>query len=109
MAGGDLHVAQWHACVQGATEVFRFDASTFELGLSRVEAAPEEWVRIYDPTRTVVDLMRLRGRLGEDLAYGGLQRYLRRRDARPGELLSVATALDVRGPMRRALEVAMAQ
>src|SRR5664279_282838 len=63
------------------TEVFRFDVGTFELGLSRVEAAPDEWVRIYDPARTVVDLMRLRGRLGEDLAYGALQRYLRRRDA----------------------------
>jgi hypothetical protein len=91
------------------TEVFRFDVGTFELGLSRVEAAPDEWVRIYDPARTVVDLMRLRGRLGEDLAYGALQRYLRRRDARPGELLGMATALDVRGPMQRALDVAMAQ
>jgi hypothetical protein len=57
----------------------------------------------------VVDLMRLRGRLGEDLAYGALQRYLRRRDARPGELLSMATALDTRGPMQRALDVAMAR
>ncbi|MGV8910686.1 MAG: type IV toxin-antitoxin system AbiEi family antitoxin domain-containing protein [Propionicimonas sp.] len=91
------------------TEVFRFDAATFELGMSRVEAAPKEWVRIYDPMRTVVDLMRLRGRLGEDLAYGALQRYLRRRDAHPAELLSMATALDVRGPMRRALDVAMAR
>jgi hypothetical protein len=47
--------------------------------------------------------------LGEDLAYGALQRYLRRRDARPGELLSMATALDVRGPMQRALDVATAR
>jgi hypothetical protein len=61
------------------------------------------------PTRIVVDLMRLRGRFGEDLAYGGLQRYLRRRDAGPGELLSMASALDVRGPMQRALNIAMAR
>jgi hypothetical protein len=91
------------------TEVFRFEEATFELGLARVEAAPEEWVRIYDPTRTVVDLMRLRGRLGEDLAYGAVQRYLRRRDAHPAGLLKWASALDVRGPMQRALDVAMAQ
>ena len=89
--------------------MFRFDVETFELGLSRVEAAPDEWVRIYDPARTVVDLMRLRGRLGEDLAFGALQRYLRRRDARSEELLRMATALDGRGPMQRALDVAMAQ
>ncbi|MGH3352025.1 MAG: type IV toxin-antitoxin system AbiEi family antitoxin domain-containing protein [Nocardioides sp.] len=31
------------------TSVFRFDAETFEVGLSQVEAAPGEFVRIYDP------------------------------------------------------------
>jgi predicted transcriptional regulator of viral defense system len=29
------------------TEVFRFDSATFDLGLSRVEAAPDEYVRVY--------------------------------------------------------------
>lgn len=91
------------------TEVFRFDAASFGLGLSRVEAAPDEWVRIYDPARTVIDLMRLRGRFGEPLAHAALHRYLRRRDARPPELLTMATRLDVLGPVRRALDVAMAQ
>jgi len=91
------------------TEVFRFDEATFERGLSRVEAAPGESVRIYTPVRTVIDLMRLRGRFGEPLAHGALQRYLRRRDARPAELLRLAAELDVHGPVRRALDVAMAQ
>lgn len=91
------------------TEVFRFDAATFELGLSTIEAAPGEPVRIYDPTRTVVDLMRLRHRLGEPLAHAALHRYLRRRDARPAELLRTAARLDVLGPMRTALDVASAQ
>jgi hypothetical protein len=54
-------------------------------------------------------MMRLRGRLGEDLAYAALQRYLRRSDAHPAQLLRLASALDVRGPMQRALDVAMAQ
>lgn len=91
------------------TEVLRFDEASFERGLSRVEAAPGESVRIYTSARTVVDLMRLRGRFGEPLAHGALQRYLRRRDAHPAELLSLATELDVHGPVRRALDVAMAQ
>jgi hypothetical protein len=91
------------------TEVFRFDEATFERGLSRVDAAPGESVRIYTPVRTVIDLMRLRGRFGEPLAHGALQRYLRRRDARPAELLRLAAELDVHGPVRRALDVAMAQ
>lgn len=91
-----------------ATEVFRFNTETFELGLSNTEAAPHEPVRIYDPTRTVVDLMRMRHRLGEPLAHVALHRYLRRRDAQPGQLLRLATALDVAGPMRLALDVASA-
>jgi hypothetical protein len=91
------------------TEVFRFDPVHFEVGLSRVEAAPGEWVRIYDAPRTVIDLMRLRGRFGEPLAHAALQRYLRRRDARPALLLDLAGQLAVYGPVRRALDVAMAQ
>ncbi|MBS3940168.1 MAG: type IV toxin-antitoxin system AbiEi family antitoxin domain-containing protein [Actinobacteria bacterium] len=91
-----------------STEVFRFDADTFEVGLTAIEAAPGEPVRIYDPARTVVDLMRLRHRLGEPLAHAALHRYLRRSDARPGELLRLADVLGVQGPLRRALDVATA-
>jgi predicted transcriptional regulator of viral defense system len=91
------------------TEVFRFGVATFELGLCTVEAAPGERVRIYSAERTIVDLMRLRRRLGEAVAFAALRRYLRRRDARPGELLSLARALDVLGPMRVALDLGSAE
>ncbi|NEA31836.1 type IV toxin-antitoxin system AbiEi family antitoxin domain-containing protein [Streptomyces sp. SID13031] len=91
------------------TTAFRFDEDTFKLGLSQIEAAPGESVRVYSPTRTVVDLMRLRGRLGEPLAYSVLQRYLRSRAAKPGLLLDFAGKLDVYGPVRRALDVASAE
>jgi len=86
------------------TEVFRFEDASFELGLSRVEAAKGELVRIYGPERTVVDLMRLRHRLGEPLAYEALRRYLRRRDAKPAVVLRLAARLDVDGPVRFALD-----
>ncbi|SDZ15247.1 Transcriptional regulator, AbiEi antitoxin, Type IV TA system [Amycolatopsis xylanica] len=91
------------------TQVFRFDAATFELGLSSVEAAPGEPVRIYSAERTVVDLMRLRHSLGEPLAFSALRRYLRRPGARPGELLTLARELGVFGPLRAALDVASAE
>lgn len=91
------------------TDVFRFDAGTFDLGMSSVEAAPGEYVRIYSTERTVVDLMRLRGRLGEPIAYGALRRYLRWLNARPNDLLSLARELDVLGPLRRALDFGMSK
>jgi predicted transcriptional regulator of viral defense system len=91
------------------TVVLRFGPSTFELGLTYVEAAPGEAVRIYDAERTVVDLMRLRHRVGEPTALVALRRYARRRDAKPAELLRTAAALRVYGPVLHALDVASAE
>ncbi|WP_246842815.1 hypothetical protein [Allokutzneria sp. NRRL B-24872] len=94
---------------QPPVEVFRFAGATFELGLTMVEAAPGEDVRVYGPERTVVDMMRLRSRLGESLAYTALRRYTSRAGARPGELLRIARALHVLGPVRSALDVVIAE
>jgi len=91
------------------TQVLRFARETFELGLSRVEAAPGEWVRVYDATRTVVDLMRLRHRFREPLAHSALRRALESGAARPVDLLRYAEALNVLGPVRLALDIALAR
>lgn len=89
--------------------VFRFEETTFELGLSSFEAGPGEAVRIYDATRTVVDLMRFRRRLGEPIAHVALNRYLSSPGARPALLLQYAEALGTFGPVRAALDVASAR
>ncbi|MBT0773644.1 type IV toxin-antitoxin system AbiEi family antitoxin domain-containing protein [Kineosporia sp. J2-2] len=86
-------------------EVSRFEPGTFDLGLTHLEAAPGEPVRMYSATRTVVDLMRLRHRIGEPLAFGALRRYLARRDADRSELIELARSLNVLGPLRNALDV----
>ncbi len=90
------------------TQVFRFDAPTFELGLMQVEAAPGENVRVYDPARTVVDLFRLRHRFGEATANIALRNHLRSRAADPARLLSLADKLGVLGPVRTATDVVLA-
>lgn len=86
-------------------EVFQFDAPTFDLGLNSVEAAPGELVQVYSPARTVVDLMRLRHRIGEPVALAALRRYLASPGTRPGQVLEFARALDVLGPVRSAVDV----
>lgn len=91
------------------TKVFRFDPRTFELGLASIHAAPGEPVRIYDAARTVVDLMRLRHRLGESIAHTALNRYMIRPDSRPALLLEYARELGVLGPVRQALDVLSAR
>ncbi|WP_461122682.1 type IV toxin-antitoxin system AbiEi family antitoxin domain-containing protein [Saccharothrix stipae] len=91
------------------TEVFRFNADTFELGRTDVEAAPGEAIRVYSEERTVVDLMRLRHRLGEPIALVALRRYLGHRSARPGQLLEIARRLGVHGPVRTAVDVVISE
>jgi len=86
--------------------VFRFEETTFELGVTAFEAGPGEPVRIYDAARTVVDLMRFRKRLGEPIAHAALHRYLAASNSKPALLLECAEALGTFGPMRAALEVA---
>lgn len=89
--------------------VFRFNEATFELGLSSFDAGSGEPTRIYDSARTVVDLMRFRRRFGEPVAHTALHRYLGTEGARPAVLLEYAHALNVFGPVRAALDVAIAR
>ncbi|MGH3326749.1 MAG: type IV toxin-antitoxin system AbiEi family antitoxin domain-containing protein [Streptomycetales bacterium] len=86
-------------------EVFSWDAATFELGLELVDAAEGEPVRVYSPARTVVDLMRLRQRVGESVAHIAVRRYVSSPRRRIGELIELAESLDVLGPVRAAVEV----
>jgi predicted transcriptional regulator of viral defense system len=90
-------------------QVLNFEAATFELGLIQLEDAPSEQIRIYNPARTVVDLMRLRHLAGENIALTVLRRYLRTHDAEPAILLEYARTLDVFGPVRAAVDVASAE
>jgi hypothetical protein len=89
------------------TEVSEFDPPTFDLGRIRFDVAPGERVGVYGPARTVVDVMRLRRRLGEPVAYNALRRYLASPGSRPADLLDHARALGVEGPVRRAVEAVL--
>lgn len=90
-------------------KVTRLQTSSFSLGLTYFDAAPGEKVRIYDPARTVVDLLRFRTRIGDSVAFGALHRYLERSDANPGLLLDYASSLRALSASRFALDVALAK
>ena len=90
------------------TRVHVFGAATFSLGrvLQKVESG--EAIAISSEERTVVDLMRLRSRVGRDLALSALRRYLQGGDAKPGELLALARRLRVGSVMAEAMEPLLA-
>lgn len=89
------------------TEVSEFDPATFDLGRTEFDIGGGETVRIYDAARSVVDVMRLRHRIGEPVALNALRRYLQRRDAVPARLVELARALDVERPVRQAVEAVL--
>ncbi|MGH4007731.1 MAG: type IV toxin-antitoxin system AbiEi family antitoxin domain-containing protein [Pseudonocardiaceae bacterium] len=74
------------------TEVSEFDARTFDLGLQEREVAPGERVRIYRAARSVVDVMRMRHRIGDSVALRALRLLVGRRAGDPAEVLGYARA-----------------
>lgn len=90
------------------TRVHVFAAATFSFGRAMEKIDSGETIAISSRERTVVDLMRLRSRIGSDLALGALRRYLQDGDARPAELLAMARRLRVGSVMAEAMEPLLA-
>jgi predicted transcriptional regulator of viral defense system len=90
------------------TRVHVFAAATFSLGRTVEKIESGETIAISSPERTVVDLMRLRSRVGRDLALGALRRYLQGGEANPGELLALARRLRVGSVMAEVMEPLLA-
>lgn len=75
------------------TAVHVFAAATFALGRTVEVVGSGETIQISSRERTVVDLLRLRARVGRDQAFGVLRTYLQSPNARPAELLDLARRL----------------
>jgi predicted transcriptional regulator of viral defense system len=86
------------------TRVHVFAADTFALGRVHQPVEPGGSIAISSKERTVVDLLRLRARVGRDVALSALRTYLRGRDAEPAELLTLARRLRIGSVMSEVLE-----
>lgn len=83
-----------------------FDAPTFEIGRTEINIGSKSSIGIYSPERSIIDAFRLRGREGYETANEALKRWLRRRDAQPSALLSMAQMFPrASGPIQQALEI----
>jgi predicted transcriptional regulator of viral defense system len=86
------------------TRVHVFAVDTFGLGRVHQPVDATESIAVSSSERTVVDLLRLRTRVGRDVALSALRVYLRRQDAKPGELLALARQLRIGSVMSEVLE-----
>ncbi|MGC5020375.1 type IV toxin-antitoxin system AbiEi family antitoxin domain-containing protein [Micromonospora sp. DT47] len=83
-----------------------FDPATFEIGRTELPLDSDTSIGLYSPERSIIDAVRLRHREGPELAYAALRRWLRRRDASPSKLLTMARRFPkAERPLREALEI----
>ncbi|MEO3862802.1 type IV toxin-antitoxin system AbiEi family antitoxin domain-containing protein [Acrocarpospora sp. B8E8] len=89
--------------------VSQYAASTFDLGREEFQAAPGEKIPVYSAPRSVVDAMRHRHLIGENLALSALGRYLRTRGGSAvNELQDMAERLNAMPLIRPAVEAVLA-
>ncbi|MFI7067960.1 hypothetical protein ACIBL3_43690 [Kribbella sp. NPDC050124] len=89
--------------------VAQYAAKTFNLNIEQYEAAPGEFVPVYDAARSVVDAMRHRNRIGHTLALAALGRYLRTSGPDGvADLQSIARELHALSVIRPAVEAVLA-
>ena len=110
---GSIHLAvargaHWPTIDSPVTTLHRFAAATFELDRLKLATDADEPFWIYSAERCVVDAMRLQRIAGRDVALSALRRYMRRDDANPLRLLSLARDLGGAPQMARALELILA-
>jgi len=90
------------------TRVHVFAADTFVLGRIHQQVESSETIAVSSKERTVVDLLRLRSRVGRDLAFSALRTYLQSQEAQPAELLALARRLRVGTVMAETMEPLLA-
>jgi len=87
------------------TRVFRFSGALYRLGVEHHQVGDID-LKVYSPTKSIVDAFRFRNRIGEDVAIAALAAGLRTRKVRPGPLLELAGKLragNVLAPYLKAL------
>jgi predicted transcriptional regulator of viral defense system len=77
------------------TRVFRFAEALYQLGVEHHRDGDID-LKVYSPSKSIIDAFRFRHRIGEDVAIAALASGLRTRKVRPGPLLDLAGKLRAR-------------
>lgn len=75
-----------------------------ETGVIEIDSAGSK-VKMYDLEKTVSDIIRLRNKIGSDLAREVMRNYVRRKDRDLVKLMHYARELRIEKPVRSYLEI----
>jgi predicted transcriptional regulator of viral defense system len=94
--------------LRSVISVHVFAKNTFELGRDEIDIGEGLKVGLYSAERSLVDVIRLRHREGADVAWEALRRWLRRRGAKPADLIEMAKHFrGAERAVRNALEIVL--
>jgi predicted transcriptional regulator of viral defense system len=84
----------------------KFDPATFSIGRETTTLDPVTTIGIYNAERSIIDAIRLRHKIGAEVAYQAIRRYLRQRGPNTGPLMEMARHFPAAEPeLRRILEI----
>ncbi len=84
----------------------RFDEDTFDIGREELTVYDDLTIGIYSPTRSIIDVFRLRHLYGQDQAIEALKTWLKQPGSQPSDLLSTAKHFPTAEPaIRSTLEI----
>jgi predicted transcriptional regulator of viral defense system len=89
---------------QPPTKVHVFDARTFNVDRQKAHTDADEPFWIYSAERSVVDAMRMKRWVGNDVALHALRRYMARQDSNPARLTELARQLGGHSRLQAALD-----
>lgn len=96
----------WRPSLQAPTRLHSFDPDTFEIGRQTTDVGARTPLGIYEPERSIIDMVRLRHHEGSDQAWEALRRWLDQPGHSPARLIEMAKSFRRAEPaLRAALEV----
>lgn len=101
----ELHVAiprkaKYRLPAYPPVKLYYWDKTSYETGITQVPAGDNHKIRMYDLEKTVCDVMRLRNKIGLDIAKEVMKNYLARKDRDLVKLLQYARLLRVESTVK---------
>lgn len=87
----------WHPAVSSPVYWHKFDVSTFAIGREQVQLDETHSIGLYQASRSIIDVFRLRHEIGPEIAYEALRRWLRQ-GGQPAELMQLTRSFPAARP-----------
>jgi predicted transcriptional regulator of viral defense system len=87
----------WQPAVSAPVHWHKFDPATFDVGRTEIRLDDTHVLGLYDASRSIIDVFRMRHAVGPDIANDALRRWLRQ-GGKPTDLIHLTTMFPAARP-----------